>query len=347
MAREDREPNHPLIERLEREPRQFNFFQAVRMLERVSEGAVPIGHRGPPDREAVRLRPSGSLAFQSTSVTRVTRREADGPDHLLSTTLLGLYGASSGLPAYYTEDILGYETANAPDPDPVRLFLDILNHRLLSLLYRSWEKYRWAEAFRADASDVLSSRVLTLLGVGEEGIARSVGLPTPRLLRYAGFITQRPRGADALAGVLSDYFGGPPVRVSQCVRRWVWLPERDRNRLGARNSRLGMDLVLGESAEDESGKFRVHLGPFGEEPRFEDFLPDSENARDLDALIGLLVPDPLTYDVEIRIEGQQVPAVRLGGGDDASRLGWTSWLLSGPADDTAEIFPPPQPRKAA
>lgn len=347
MAGADREPDHPLIRRLEREPRQFTFFQAVRLLQRAATGAVPVGHRGPPDREAVRLRPSSSLGFQSSGVTRLVRRTADGPGHLLTTSILGLYGASSGLPAYMSEDILAYETQNAPEPDPVRLFLDVLNHRLLSLLYRSWEKYRWPFRFEPGAADVTSREMLALLGIADEALERAIGVPPTRLLRYAAFITQRPKGAVALSGVLSDYFGGPPVQISQCVLRWVPVPPRDRCRLGAANSTLGADLVVGESAIDEAGKFRIHLGPFEDDPRFQDFLPDTQNAADLGALVRLLVPDPLEYDVELTVRGPHVPAVRLTADERAARLGWTSWLLSGPAEDRSEVFPAPPERRAA
>lgn len=347
MAPPDRESDHPLIRRLEREPRQFTFFQAVHLLERAARGSVPIGHRGPSDREAVRLRPTSSLAFQATSVTRVVPREADGPDHLLTTSLIGLYGASAGLPAFYTEDILGYETTNSPDPDPVRLFLDVLNHRLLSLLYRSWEKYRWSFRYEPGAADQISREMLALLGIGSEAIERAIGVPPSRLLRYAAFITQKPKGASALAGVLWDYFDGPEVRLTECVLRWVPVPERSQNRLGSANSTLSGDLVVGESVQDEAGKFRIHLGPFSEDPRFEEFLPDTQKAADLGALVRLLVPDPLEYDVELNIRGTSVPALTLSGGDAAARLGWTSWLLSEPASDKSEIFPAPPLARAA
>ena len=47
--------------------------------------------------------------------------------------------------ATLAEDLLGEEVEAGEDP--VRLFLDVLNHRLLSLLYRAWTKYRWAFTF--------------------------------------------------------------------------------------------------------------------------------------------------------------------------------------------------------
>ena len=51
---------------------------------------------------------------------------------------MGLYGPSSPLPNHYTEDVLW---ASA-DEDAARSFLDLFNHRLISLVFRAWEKYR-------------------------------------------------------------------------------------------------------------------------------------------------------------------------------------------------------------
>ena len=45
-----------LIDRLLQEPYRFDFFQAVRLIERIESGRVSVGHDGPFDREIVRLR---------------------------------------------------------------------------------------------------------------------------------------------------------------------------------------------------------------------------------------------------------------------------------------------------
>ena len=348
MASPSGEPDHSLIRRLEDKAKLFSFFQVVRLLEQASPEAVRVGHRGPAAEESVRLRPSSSMAFQSADVTRIERREGEGPPHQVTATLMGLYGASSPLPAFYSEDILAYETQNAPEADPVRLLLDLFNHRLLSLLYRSWAKYRWAFNFEAGAVDPISRQMLSLLGVAGEALRSAVGVSPTRLLRYAGFITQRPKSATALAGVLSDYFEGQPVSVEQCVPRWMVIPQAQRNRLGRANSTLGLDLSLGESILDRSGKFRIHLGPFEDQASLEEFLPETDSYRELGALVRLLVPDPLEYEVQISVRGSAVPECRISCDTGAARLGRVSWLDSQPGGpDRSERFPAPSEERAA
>jgi len=99
-----------LIEQLEREPWGFTFFQAMRLLDQATPGAPRVGQLGPVAAEAVRLRPSSSLSFQVADVTGIERRPGDGPPRwLVTTAVLGLYGANSPLPAFYSEAILRAE----------------------------------------------------------------------------------------------------------------------------------------------------------------------------------------------------------------------------------------------
>ena len=56
MATPSRRPDPPLSEELFDEPYRFDFFQAVRLLERLGPDAAPVGRDGPPAREVVRFR---------------------------------------------------------------------------------------------------------------------------------------------------------------------------------------------------------------------------------------------------------------------------------------------------
>ncbi len=336
MAGPGGETVHPLIRALEEEPGGFSFFQAVRLLHQAQPDAVSVGGLGPPAREAVRLRPSSSLAFSAASVTGCASRPGGGPRYRLTTPVLGLYGANGPLPSFYSEEIVQRETVE--EDDPVRLFLDVLNHRLLSLLYRAWSKYRWAFTFEPGARDPISGHLLDLLGVGGEALRATVGVPAARLLRYAGVITQRPRSATAIAGALSDWLGGVPVRVEQCVLRWVTLEPAQRTKLGLANATLGEDTMLGERVRDRAGKCRVVVGPLGL-PAYLAFLPSAPERPPFDALLRFLLPDPWACELRPLLAASEVPELRLSAGPEAARLGWTSWLRRDPAaGDKGELF---------
>jgi type VI secretion system protein ImpH len=342
MASEGGETSHPLIRALEEEPYGFTFFQAIRMLEQAHPDTVPVGEAGPASAEVVRLRPTSSLDFPTADVTWVNRRSGEGPPFELETPIFGLYGPTSPLPSFYSEDILRRELLG--ESDPVRLFLDVMNHRLLALLYRAWSKYRWQFTFQPGATDRTSSYLFGLVGLATDGLRERVGLPAGRLLRYAGFLSQKPRGAVFLAGVVSDYFDNVPAVLEQCVLRWVDVPVEDQNRIGAANTTLSRDLIVGERVRDRTGKCRLALGPM-EYAQYDAFLPSGRFHEPLGSLVRFLLPDPLVWDLRLVIKGTEVPMFRVSMGQEAARLGWTSWVrhdLVSP--DEGEIFPaPPTP----
>jgi type VI secretion system protein ImpH len=331
-----------VIRALLADSRAFSFFQAVRLLELSRPDAAPLGGRGPASREAVRLRPHTGLEFQAAEVTQVESPSAEGGPWRLTTTLPGLYGASSPLPSIYSEDILQRELEFAPDEDPARLFLDVLNHRLLSLIYRAWSKYRWAFRFRSGGEDAISRCVFHLIGLASPESRALIGVPPQRLLRYAGFLTQLPRTASGLAGVLTDWFDGVPVRVEQCLERWVPVVTDDQNRLGVRNSELSQNFVVGVQVRDRAGKFRLRIGPLPDLAGFLAFLPIGEHHRALGALVRFLAPDPLEYDFVLGLSGPAVPELRIASDDRAARLGYSSWLRADrEATEKWERFWPP------
>jgi type VI secretion system protein ImpH len=333
-----------VIRALLEEPRAFSFFQAVRLLELSQPDAAPLGGPGPASREAVRLRPDTAMAFQAAEVTQIEAPHGEGRRWRLTTTLAGLYGTSSPLPSIYSEDILQRELELAPDEDPARLFLDVLNHRLLSLIYRAWSKYRWAFSFRAHGEDAISRCVFHLIGLATPESRDLIGVPAQRLLRYVGFLTQLPRTASGLGGVLSDWFDGVPVEVEQCVERWVPVVRDDQNRLGVANSELSHNLVVGAQVRDRAGKFRLRIGPLPDLAGFLGFLPIGEHHRALGALVRFLAPDPLEYDFVLGLLAPAVPELRIANDERAARLGYSSWLRADrEATEKWERFWPPPP----
>ncbi len=342
MASESGNAVHALIRELEEHPRDFSFFRAVWLLERAQRDAVNVGHLGPARDESVRLRPTADLAFPSADVSTIETRPDDepGPRFGLSTPILGLYGATSPLPCFYSEEILHSERLG--EEDPARLFFDVLNHRLLSLLYRAWAKYRWSFVFEAGGRDPISGYLMAWLGLAQPELRDRAGVAPVRLLRYAGLVQQRPHNAAALAGIVSDHFGGVPTRVEQCVPRWVTIAEPDRSRLGLSNSTLGSDIVVGETILDRSGKCRISVGPLDYET-FQHLRPGGSGHEEACALARLLLPDRLAFDLHLVLERSAVPPARLACGDGATQLGVVSWLVSGPADEDKGVnFAPAQ-----
>jgi type VI secretion system protein ImpH len=92
------------------------------------------------------------------------------------------------------------------------------------------------------------------------------------LLPYLGLIAQKPHSDSAIENTVSDYFD-VPAHSDQFSGQWLILDERDRTRLGAKNSTLGVNTIVGGKLWDQQSKFRLKLGPLNFS-KFAAFLPN-------------------------------------------------------------------------
>jgi type VI secretion system protein ImpH len=141
-----------------------------------------------------------------------------------------------------------------------------------------------------------------------------------RLLAYCGILSSATRSANGLKTLLSDYFDGIPVMVSEFAPRWAQL--RNVKPLGT-STPLGEATILGTSYFDRAGKFKVVVGPL---PRlvYEQFLPGTENIADMKEVIKYYLADPLEYDIVVQLQSVELVPVVLGANE--TRLGETSAL---------------------
>lgn len=349
MADQDRATGHPLIEDLVRRPQAYSFFQLVALLERLCRPKASVGSDGPAEGEVLRFRPELSFAFPVSDIAGLEQVRKDPPQFRLTTRFFGLYGTTSPLPPFYTEDLMAQEEGE----EPVRSFLDLFHHRLLSLFYRCWVKYRYPVQFEASGEDRFSERMFAFIGLGTKELAQETGLPRTRLLRYVGLFSQRPRSASALEGLLSDFFDGIEVHLEQCTGRWVSIPREQQSALGRRNCGLGRDCTLGNKVLSRQSSFRLSMGPMSQDA-FLRFLPGSEDLAMLWALVRLFAQDRFDADLELLLRGGEAPAVCLTskeGNGLRSRLGQTTWLptKSGDAEPRHVLFQfvPTEARAAA
>jgi type VI secretion system protein ImpH len=344
----------------------FDFFQAVRLLERSAGARRPVGRGGPPDHEVARFAALPSLAFPPSSIAAL-ETSPDGRPPVMTVAFMGLTGPSGVLPLHYTELLLRLTREHdSPEARALIDWLDLFNHRLISLFHRAWEKYRFylpyeRAEYAAEQPDAFTDCLLSAIGLGTAGLrdrlrvsARSSEAGGSRvlarvedlaLLHYSGLLAG-PRCAAGLESLLGDYFG-LPVEVRQFQGQWLILERPNPSRLGGEHSRLGADFVVGERVWDVQGQIRIRLGPLTLR-QFDDFLPNracvpgSKAFFLLAHLVRLFAGPELAFDVQLVLMPSEVPACRLPTGEaPAPRLGWNTWLSSQPratdADDA--VFP--------
>jgi type VI secretion system protein ImpH len=330
MATQSRRADPPLEHLLFEEGYRFDFFQAVRVLERLSLARLPVGRSAIPSKEAVRFRSHLSLSFPPSSIYEVAHSDNGASPPEMVVAFMGLFGLTGVLPRHYTELLL--ERVRQKD-FALRDFLDIFNHRMISLFYRAWEKYRLPVAYERSRSapgadhDPFSRSLFHLVGMGTAGLRGRLKSADEALLYYSGLVAQQPRSASALGALLGDYFD-VPVIVRQFVGAWLRVDDENRTRLrrGDSNNQLGITTMLGARCWDQQAGFTLAIGPLKFQ-RFREFLPCESGFRAVVELTRFLVGLPLDFDVQLVLQAAEVPACRLTRpGPEALRLGWSSWL---------------------
>jgi type VI secretion system protein ImpH len=323
--------DRPLDEWLYEEGYRFDFFQAVRLLELSDPSCAAVGEGAEPARESVRFKSAVGLAFPASDVAEVRRPAVEGGAAQMTVNFMGLAGALGPLQAPTTEQIM--ERAWRKDT-ALRDFLDIFNHRLVSLLYRIRKVHRVGQETAPPGRDRLSGHVYAAFGMGTPDLRGRMRVKDRALLFYSGLLAQQPRSLAGLERVLEDYFR---IGVSgrQFEGRWFPLEEDQWTAIGAkgRNARLGEDAVLGKRVWDQQGAFELRLGPLALE-EFMEFLPTGWGFAPLCDLIRFYCGDELDFSVRLTLKSSEVPGARLGS-EKGARLGWTSWLKRAdwPEDD--------------
>ena len=308
-----------VVEELFERPWSFDFFQAVRLLTLRDERALPVGGASPPSREAVRFLAHRSLKFSASQIQSL-EPEPGGPPRM-AVNFMGLVGPKGVLPWHYQDAASG-------DPNPLADFLDLFHHRLISLCYRAWAKYRlpvgYELAQQRDAEyDRFTSSLFNIMGLGSPKLRKRQTIPEVACLAYSGLIAQQPHNASSTRGLLADYFE-VPVEITQFQGRWFRVPSASLSWLsgqGAHNQ-LGYGALAGDAVWNPQAAFLVSLGPLSFD-RFLCFLPGEPACTALTEWTVFGTATHLEFDVQLILTAAEVPFCWL---DGRVRLGLMSWL---------------------
>jgi len=309
-------------DRLFAEPYSFEFVQAVRLLQTFYPNRKPVGLFSSPDSEIVRFGARAVLTFPASEVHELDERPGRAP--LMRVNFIGLIGPLGVLPLYYTELV----SERLRERDRVlRDFLDIFHHRIISLFYRAWQKYRFQVGFEQGRGDAFSQYLLDITGLGTKGLQRRQQIRDVSFLYYAGLLAQQPRSAEALRLILHDYFE-VPVSVEQFLGAWYQLDESSQCNLeDAFEScqQLGFGAVVGDEIWDPQSRVRIVLGPLSLK-RYLDFLPSGTAFKPLQSMTRFFAGDEFDFEVQLLLKREETPRLQLGAiGDEAPQLGWVSW----------------------
>ena len=309
---------------LNEEPWTFQFFQAIRLLERILPDRSPIGRFVNPTKEIVRIRVNPVTAFPASQIHGLNMETEATP--VMVVNFMGLFGPLGALPLYYSELIR--ERLREKDTT-VSAFFDLFNHRIISLFYQAWEKYRFTIAYERGERDRFSHHLLDFIGLGTKGLQARQAVPDDSLLFYSGVFALHARSATGLRQILSDYFD-VPVEVEQFVGAWYQLETQNQCRLDNNgvSEQMGIGTVVGDEIWYQGGGVRLTLGPLTLE-QYIDFLPDGTAYEPLKAITRFYAGEEIDFEVQLVLKRDEVPACELNlAAPVAPLLGWLTWAKS-------------------
>jgi len=292
---------------LRQQPWRYDFFSALRLIERAYPQAPPLGCAGRLKDDPVRLGQHVSLAFEPAMVKRLSS-ESQVPTRL-EVTFFGLTGPNAPMPLHLSEEALGRKI-NQQDLSLAH-FLDIFHHRLLSLLYRCWSQAR--------QGDCIKGYLATLAGSRWEAAE----------CRLAGEFIEQRRSEQGIRRMLLNAFG-LPANVTQQVRGWLPLEAEDRARLGG--SRFANGIILGKRVCCAQHHFHLMLQP-ADFTAYQRCLPGHPQFTELIHLIRRYVGETMQWMLTVQLSVHQRPALQLGKGLLLGRETWLGRAGSAPRQD--------------
>ena len=349
MADQDRAASTDLNfkDHLRDAPFKFDFFAAIRRLALLHPELQPVGKSVRPEDDPVLLSQEPFLKFAPASLSKFIPADQNDPDgtELLDRLViycLGLFGPDGPLPLHITEFVLD-RLQHHHDPTLAR-FVDLLQHRILTLFYRAWAEAQPTVQHDRPESDRFADYVGSLFGIGTRSFHDRDHVPDGTKRYYSGILSCQTRNPDGLAAMLNGFFfphsvkqaEPPSIKVQEFVFHWMEIPDSCLTQLRGRreNGLLGQGATLGRRVLDAQSKFRLVIGPLSYD-EFQQFLPGGRSLPKLIDFVRNYVGEELDWDIQLVLKKEERPQLQLG---KSSALRRNSWLGAQPPNhDLTEL----------
>jgi type VI secretion system protein ImpH len=314
-----------------RTPWRYGLFAALRLIEaRTSRRSRLGGRAGRSRQEAVHLSQM-PLPVCVPGQLHALERAPAGEPHRLWVYGPGLLGPHGPMPDHVNAD--------APDPRKPTLsrrhgFIDLFNHRFLSLLYRAWADTEPVVAFDRPGENRFMLQVAALIGMGAPGLRGRDALPDSLKYGHAGFLIRRTRSPEGLEAVARRLFQAP-ARLVEFIPDWLDIPLARQWRLGrAGTEPLGHGLPLGARALGVQHLAELRIGPLNYE-NYRRFFPGGRTRPMLSALARTWLHDGIALRIRPVLAPEQVPGWHLSAPPAGRLLGLDCWLDRPPTANPA------------
>lgn len=298
---------------------KYNLFSILRHLEVNQDLSKPlIGETVSPSQDLFRLQQNPSMSFCFKNIDSVSFKD---DRFQIAINEIGLLGPNSPLPAHLIEFI--FQRKHQHGDSAWAGFVNMLQHRILTMFYRSWMNAQSVISLENKGTDKFSRYLASLAGFAVLDKERGNHyIDYFSKIYFAGYCLPRNRSMDNFQSLLAQYFS-TAISVEENVGQWFHLPKTEQTCLGSdRRYSLGDGLIVGKKIYDIQTKFRIKIGPLALD-EYESFFKDEFNAHRLTEWVRSYFGEEYNWDVQLILAKKEVPNIILGGNN---RLGLTTWL---------------------
>lgn len=317
MANKNRQSTFDIKEQLITSGKKFSFIQAYRLINGlISESITPEQGIA----RLLNIHPELSLCFPSSDIAKIAINDEEQYD--ITATFMGLYGTSSPLPTFYTENLLKEQSE---DNNLGREFIDIFNNQVYHLLFKIWSSNNLGYKIFEEHDTGYLSNLYSLGGLDNSEIQHLIP-NSYNLIRYIGILGHLPRSAFGLKTFLIDILDIAEINIIEFEETTLSIPQEQQFALGLQNHQLGDNTHLGHHINSVSQAFTIEIGPLPF-ATYSTILPGSDKEQLLQNIVKMYVNEPLTWQINKKVIGEEIPGIALGCKSGA-QLGLDSWLMN-------------------
>lgn len=293
------------------------FSPLIRYLEANAPLSARVGYSISPKQDFARFGQAPLLHFFPAAFKEVKRGKNTG-NLKLKNSYWGMLGINGPLPHHLTEYAL--ERNFRHQDDTFNEFLDVFNHRFISLFYRAWADAEPTVSHDRPEQDRFLQNLASFAGqTNTQSHTFDKQQTNPYL---AGLLSQKNSSATTLAQVLSEHLQ-LAVTISEFEGRWYPLEAAEQTQLGQKNCQLGSSALIGNRTFQRCFNFAINIGPVD----YDDYISLINNKQQLQNITHLthqVVGQEYEFTIRIQLKPQQTKACRLG----SAKLGINSWSQS-------------------
>lgn len=294
---------------------QQGLFSFIRYLEANSPLSDRVGYSLSPKKDFARFGQKPLLHFFPAAFTDVRFSPAIS-EYKIRNSYIGMLGINGPLPLHLTEYAI--ERQQKYKDSTFSEFLNIFNHRFISLFYRAWADSEPTVSHDRKNQDLFSKKVNAISGSYncDTNKIESNNLYQQYL---AGLLSHKNKSGKVLIEILAEVLGFH-VELEEFCGKWYEIPEYEKTKLGQSNAALGQEAVVGERTFQRSHNFSILIGPLS----FDEYVYLLKNQEKIDVAIRIakrFLGHEYDFSIKLMLKKNQSRPSRLG----QSRLGLTSW----------------------